>query len=220
MSNYYASTATRSNAIEINKVLKNTYLLLSLTLFAGAAAAYYAAATEAPMVNRWLYLAFAIGMPMLINATRNSVWGLVSCFAYTTGLGYIAGAVISIYVQAIGPQVPIYAFATTAAAFVGLSGYALVSKRDFSFMRNMLVVSSICVLAAIVANMFLQISFLSLLISSAVVVLSSLGILYSTSQAINGGEDNYIVLASSIYADLWAMFMSLMNIFGFFGGDD
>ena len=207
------------SALATNKVLRNTYMLLSMTLVCGAIAAYAAAAMQVGVINSWLYLAFAIGMPILINATRNSVWGLVSCFVYTTGLGFIAGPIISLYARMIGPEVPMYAFGATAIIFGALTSYATVSKRDFSFMRGFLMAGSIAVLLAIVANIFMQISVLSLIISSVVVVLSSAGILYSTSAAINGGEDNYVILAATIYADLWAMFMSLMNIIGFASRD-
>ncbi len=207
------------SALATNKVLRNTYMLLSMTLVCGAIAAYAAAAMQVGVLNFWLYLAFALGMPMLINATRNSVWGLVSCFVYTTGLGFIAGPIISLYVSTIGPQVPIYAFAATAVIFGALTSYAMVSKRDFSFMRGFLLASSIAVLLAIVANAFMQISVVSLILSSVLVVLCSAGILYSTSAAINGGEDNYVVLAATIYSDLWVMFMSLMNIIGFASRD-
>ena len=209
-----------SRALSTNKVLRNTYMLLALTLVSGAIGAYVAMAFNLPILNRWLYLAFAIGMPFVINATRNSAMGLVSCFVYTTGLGLIAGPIISMYAQVIGPQVPIYAFATTALVFGSLTAYAMTTRKDFSFMGGFLMAGSVAVLLAIVANMFLHIPVLSLIISTVVVVLASAGILYSTSQAINDGEANYIVLASSIYADLWAMFMSLMNIFGFFSSDD
>lgn len=209
-----------ARALSTNKVLRNTYLLLALTLVSGAIGAYVAVATNMPVINQWLYLAFAIGMPFVINATRNSALGLVSCFIYTTGLGLIAGPIINLYTQAIGPQVPIYAFATTAAVFGTLTAYCMVTRKDFSFMGGFLMAGTIAVLLAIVANFFLHIPVLSLIISTVVVLLASAGILYSTSQAINDGEANYIVLASSIYADLWSMFMSLMNIFGFFSGDD
>ena len=203
------------SALATNKVLRNTYMLLSMTLVCGAVAAYASAAMQVGVINYWLYLAFALGMPMVINATRNSVWGLVSCFVYTTGLGFIAGPIISMYARMIGPEVPIYAFGATAVIFGALTSYAMVSKRDFSFMRGFLLASSLAVLLAIVANAFMQISVLSLILSSVLVVLCSAGILYSTSAAINGGEDNYVILAARIYADLWVMFMSLMNIIGF-----
>jgi modulator of FtsH protease len=208
-----------ASTLRTNKVLRNTYLLLSLTLVAGAIGAYIAAASNMPIINQWLYLAFALCMPFVINATRDSAWGLLSCFVYTTGLGVIAGPIISLYAKMIGPQVPMYAFGATAVVFGTLTCYAMTTRRDFSFMRGFIAAGCIAVLLAIVANMFLQMSIFSLVISSVVVVLSSAGILYSTSAAINGGEDNYIVLASSIYANLWSMFMSLMQIIGFASDD-
>lgn len=204
--------------VSINKVLRNTYMLLSLTLVGGAIAAYLG--RNMPMMNFWLYLGFALVMPMIISATRNSVWGLVSCFVYTAGLGLIAGPIISMYASTVGAHVPIYAFAGTATIFFALTAYVMTTRKDFSFMRGFIMAGFIAVLLAIVANVFLNMPLLSVIISTFIIVLSSAGILYSTSAAINGGEDNYIVLAASIYADLWSMFMSLMRIFGIFGSND
>jgi modulator of FtsH protease len=209
-----------ARSISINKVLRQTYMLLAFMLVAGAVGALVANAFNFGIVNRWLYLAFALAMPFVIHATRNSVMGLVFSFVYTFGLGFIAGPIVSLYASAIGVHVPVYAFGTTALVFFALTGYVLTTKKDFSFLRGFLIAGSVAVLLAIVANFFLQMSVLSLVLSSVIVVLSSAGILYSTSAAVNGGEDNYITLATGIFADLWAMFMSLMNIFGFFSGDE
>jgi modulator of FtsH protease len=203
----------------INQVLRNTYMLLALTLVAGAIAAYVAMSSNAGRVNWFLYLGFAIAMPYVIHATRNSVWGIVTSFIYAAGLGYIAGPIISMYSRTLGIHIPIYAFTATATIFLGLTGYAMATKRDFSFMRGFMFAGGLAVLLAIVANMFLHIPLLSVTISTVGVLLCSAGILYSTSAAINGGEDNYIVLASDIYGSLWALFMNLMNILGFFSGD-
>lgn len=212
-------TAGHAIRTPVNQVLRNTYLLLSLTLVAGAIAAYAAMVTNAGIINWWLYLGFALAMPYVIHATRNSVWGIVTSFIYAAGLGYIAGPIISMYSRNLGVHIPIYAFTATATIFLAITGYAMATKRDFSFMRGFMFAGGLAVLLAIVANMFLNIPLLSVTISTVGVLLASAGILYSTSAAINGGEDNYIVLASNIYGSLWALFMNLMNILGFFSGD-
>jgi modulator of FtsH protease len=160
-----------------------------------------------------------IGMPFIINALRNSVAGLVACFVYCAGLGYIAGPIIGMYAAAIGPQIPVYAFVTTAVVFFGLTGYVMATRKDFSFLRGFMFAGFIAVLLAIVANQFLNIPLLSVTISSVATLLAAGGILYSTSAAINGGEDNYIVLAANIYGSIWSLFMNLMNIFGFLSSD-
>jgi modulator of FtsH protease len=205
----------------VNQVLRNTYLLLSMTLVAGAAAAFYAMSSGADPVNRWLALAFMIGMPFVISALRNSVAGIGACFLYTAGLGYIAGPIVALYARFIGPEVPMYAFATTAVIFFGLTGYVMSTRKDFSFLRGMLVAGSmVAVLTIVVFMLFPMPSIVSVILSGFLALLASAGILYSTSNAINGGEDNYIVLAADIYGSIWSLFMNLMHIFGFMSGDD
>ena len=205
------------DTVRISKLLRNTYLLLGLSLMAGAIGAYVG--RNMPIINWWLYLGFAVAMPFVINATRNSVMGLVSTFVYTTGLGLIAGPIISMYATRIGIHVPIYAFATTAVVFFALSAYVITTGANFQFMGSAITVGCVVVLLAFVANMFLQISWFSVGIASIGVVLSAALILWRTSSAVHGGEDNYITLAAGIYGDLWAMFMNLMNIIGFMSDD-
>lgn len=202
----------------INQVLRNTYLLMSMMLGLSAVAVWYAINSGAAPLNKWLFLAFLIGMPYLIYATRKSVAGLGLSFVYAALLGYFLGPIIGMYAR-INPNIPMYAFAGTAIIFGAMTATALLSKRDFSFMRGFLVVGTVVAILAIVANMFFQIALFSVIISSVVVVLASLWILYSTQQAVNGGEDNYVVLATGLFSDIWVLFMHLMNLLNFFGGD-
>ncbi len=212
-------TATRE--LQINKVVRNTYLLLSMNLATSAVAAGVAMTTGAQPMHWLLILAVFIGMPFLINALRNSVWALPLTFLFTGFMGYTLGPILSFYLGLPnGSQIVLSAFATTAALFVGLSAYAMVSRKDFSFMGGFLFVGLIVVLLAIVANLFLEIPALSLTISAASVILMSGMILYDTSRMIHDGEANYVLITVSLFADLYVMFVHLLNLFAAFTGQD
>jgi len=186
---------TVAETIRSNQVIRNTYLLLSLTLAFSAVMAFTAMAINAPPVHWILMIAVLIGGPFAIHAARN--------------LGLPNGA------QIVGN-----AFGTTAVAFVALSGYALTTKKDFSFLGGFLIVGLVLALVAIVANIFLGIPALSLTISAAVVLLLSAAILYDTSRMIHDREANYIVMTVSLYANLYVMFLHLLNLFHALSGDN
>lgn len=211
-------TKVASVATPINKVLRNTYIMLSLMLGVSAIAAAYSVSSGAGLVNFWLLLAFMIGMPFAIHAFRNSVVGLGLSFVYAGLLGYFLGPIVGFYAS-LDPKIPLYAFAATATIFGTLSVYAMTTKRDLSFMRGFLTVGLVVVLLAIIANVFLQLPMLSVVISAAAVLLISGCILYTTQAAARGGETNYIVLATSLFADIWVLFLHLMNLMNLGSGD-
>jgi len=211
---------TVAETIRTNQVIRNTYLLLSLTLAFSAVMAFTAMAINAPPVHWILMIGVLIGGPFAIHAARNSVLGLVLTFVFTGVLGFFLGPILSMYLGLPnGPQIVGNAFGTTAVAFVALSGYALTTKKDFSFLGGFLVVGLVLALVAIVANLFLGIPALSLTISAAVVLLLSAAILYDTSRMIHDREANYIVMTVSLYANLYVMFLHLLNLFHAFSGD-
>jgi modulator of FtsH protease len=215
-----AGATTVAETIRTNQVIRNTYLLLSLTLAFSAAMAFTAMAINAPPVHWILMIAVLIGGPFAIHAARNSIWGLVLTFAFTGLLGFFLGPILSLYLGLPnGPQIVGNAFGTTAVAFVALSGYALTTRKDFSFMGGFIMVGLILALVAIVANIFLAIPALSLTISAAVVLLLSAAILYDTSRMIHDREANYIVMTVSLYANLYVMFLHLLNLFHALSGD-
>lgn len=215
-------TATTSQSVlATNKVLRNTYLLLAMTLATSAVTAGIAMATGAQPVNWLLMLAVFIGMPFVINYLRDSVWALPLTFAFTAFMGYVLGPILSLYLSLPnGAQIVSAAFGTTAVAFVGLSAYTIATRRDFSFMGGFLMVGLLVVLAAIIANIFLQIPALSLTISAAAVLLMSGLILFDTSRMIHGGETNYVVMTVSLFANIYVMFVHLLNLFAAFTGGD
>lgn len=216
-----ARTGSISETISSNKVIRQTYTLLALTLAFSAVTAFTAMTINAPPVHWIILLAVLIGGPFAINAARNSALGLVLTFAFTGLLGFFLGPILNVYLGLPnGPQIVGNAFAATAVAFVTLSGYALATKKDFSFLGGFIVVGLVVALLAIVANLFLAIPALSLAISAAVVLLLSAAILFDTSRMIHDPEANYIVMTVSLYANLYVMFLHLLNLFQAFMGEN
>ncbi len=219
-----ARTTARStdSVLATNKVIRNTYTLLSMTILFSALTAGFAMMTNAQPVHWLIMLVVFLGGPFVINALRNSAMGLVAIFAFTGTMGYILGPILSLYLALPnGSQIVTTAFGLTGVIFLGLSGYALVSRKNFSFMGGFLMVGFLVMLAAIVLNIFLEIPALSLAISAAMVLLLSAGILYETSAMVHGGETNYITMTVALYTSIFALLMHLLNLLQFFmGGDD
>jgi modulator of FtsH protease len=220
--NQPAVSRTAESALATNKVLRNTYSLLSLTLlFSGLMAAVSMYLNTAP----YTYL-FSIGGAFLLiwlvlPRTANSTAGLGVVFAITGLLGFSLGPILNMYLSVPnGSETIMTALGGTGVIFLGLSGYALTTKRDFSFLGGMLFVGFMVVLIAALANIFLEIPALSLAISSAVILIMSGFILYDTSRIINGGETNYILATVSLYLSIFNIFIHLLNLLGALGGDD
>ncbi|RMD69692.1 MAG: Bax inhibitor-1/YccA family protein [Gammaproteobacteria bacterium] len=205
----------------VNKVIRNTYTLLSLTLLFSALMAGLAIATEAPPLPWWMVLIGYFGLLFLTNALRNSAWGLASVFALTGFMGYTLGPVISLYLGlANGPQIVMMALAGTGSIFLGLSGYALVSRRDFSFMGGFLMVGILVAFLAGIGAILFALPGLSLAVSAMFVLLMSGLILYETSQIIHGGETNYIMATVTLYVSIYNLFLSLLHLLGAFTGEE
>jgi modulator of FtsH protease len=205
-----------------NKVLKNTYLLLSATLGFSAVMALVSMMIGVPPLT---YLASVIGAMVLgifvLPKAANSSKGLGVIFLITGLLGFGLGSVLSTYLALpSGPQVIATAFAGTGIIFLALSGYALSSKRDFSFMGGFLFAGMMVVVLAMVANLFLQIPAMALAVSSGIILLMSGFILFDTSRIIRGGETNYIMATYGLYLSIFNIFISLLQILGIMGGDE
>jgi modulator of FtsH protease len=217
---------TRGQSIEINKVLKNTYILLSATLLFSAAMAGVAVAMNVSPISPWLYLAVIFGISFLLNKTANSSMGIVVAFAFTGFLGFYAGPIVSIYASNFGSEIVVQALAGTGLIFFALSGYVLTTKKDFTFMRGFLfvglMVGLIASIAYFVGNYFFgwHVTGLSLALSALFVVLMSGFILYDTSSIIRGEQTNYIMATVSMYMNIYVLFMHLLNLLSAFSGDD
>ena len=219
--NSVASPRTAAAGLEINKVLKNTYLLLSATIIFSAVTAFFSM-SMGMSVNTYLFSvigAFLIGI-FVLPRTANSSAGIGVIFLITGLLGFGLGPIINIYLQAAnGAQIVTTALGGTGIIFLGLSGYVLTTKKDFTFMAGFLMTGMMVILLGILANLFLNIPAFSLAISAGVIMLMSGFILFDTSRIVRGGETNYIMATYGMYLSIFNIFIHLLNILGFMGDD-
>jgi modulator of FtsH protease len=216
-------TAARfeSAAVETNKVLKNTYMLLGMTLAFSAVTAGISMALNLPHIMGLAFTLIGFVLLFVVNRMADSAKGLPAIFAFTGVMGAGLGPLLNAYLAMPGgPQLVMQSLAGTAFIFFGLSAYALQSKRDFSFMTGFLFAGLIVAIVAMIANIFLGIPALSLTISAAVVMIMSGLILVDTSRIINGGETNYIRATVGLYLNIYNLFVHLLHLLGAFGGDD
>ncbi|VAW50965.1 Putative TEGT family carrier/transport protein [hydrothermal vent metagenome] len=215
-------TRSESQILTTNKVLKNTYALLSATLFFSVFMALVSMAIEPPRGVGLFTMLGAMGLIWFaLPRTANSSKGIWVVFGITGLLGFGIGPLLNAYMQmANGGQIVATAFSGTGLIFLGLSGYALTSKKDFSFMAGFLMVGMVIALVAIVANIFLQMPALSLAISSVVILIMSGFILYDTSAIIRGEQTNYILATVGMYLSIFNIFIHLLNILGALSGRD
>jgi modulator of FtsH protease len=216
------STASRQPEaiLQTNKLIRNTYTLLSMTLIFSGVTAFIGLAMGASFGIALGANLVAIGLLwFVLPKVANSASGIPVIFGITGLLGFGLGPLIGYYL-AMDPSIVMTALGGTGAIFLGLSGYALTSRKDFSFMGGFLMVGLIVVIGASLLNIFFQIPALSLAISSAVVMIMSGLILYQTSAMINGGETNYIMATAGLFLSILNLFQALLHLLGIFGGDD
>ena len=215
MRTQYASTG-HIQGTSVNTVLRNTYWLLSLTLAFAALTAGVSMTLNLPHPGLLLTLAGYFGLLFLTSHYRNSAMGLVCVFALTGFMGYTLGPILSAYMgMTSGAQIVMTAFAGTGVIFLGLSGYALTTRRDFSFLGGMLFVGILVTFLAGLAALFFEITSLSLAVSAMFVVLMSGLILYETQQIARGGETNYIMATVTLFVSIFNLFTSLLHLLGF-----
>jgi modulator of FtsH protease len=207
--------------LSANRVLRNTYWLLSLTLLFSAGAAAVTAALRLPHPGIVITLIGYFGLLFLTARLRDSGWGLLSVFGLTGFMGYTLGPVVSHYLaMPNGHQVVMMAMGSTAAIFLGLSAYATASRRDFSFMGGFLMVGIVVAFLAGLGAIFFAVPALALTVSAVFVLLMAGLILYQTSQIIHGGETNYIMATVTLYVSIFNLFTSLLHLLGMGGGDE
>ena len=205
-----------------NKVLRNTYLLLSMTLLFSALCAGISMTLRLPYFGMLITLGGYFGLLFLTTHLRNSVWGLAAVFALTGFMGLTLGPLLSAYLKffANGPQLVTLALAGTGALFLGLSGYALMSRRDFSVMGSFLVAGALTAFVIGIGAAVFHVPGLSLAVAAMFMVVSSGLILLQTGDIVNGRETNYIMATVSLYVSLYNLFVSLLQLLGVFSGDD
>jgi modulator of FtsH protease len=211
--------------LEQQRVLRNTYLLLALTMVPTVIGAIIGMATggivmQRPIVSTFLMLGAAIGLQFAIAAKRNSGVGVALLLALTFILGWWLGPLLTVALALRnGPQLVGFAAAGTGAIFLTMAGIATTTKRDYSFMGKFLYVGMIVLLIAIFANMFLQIPALALTISSLVIVVFSLFLLHDVSRIVNGGESKYVMATTGVYLSLFNIFANLLHLLMAFSGE-
>ncbi|KJG14143.1 membrane protein [Photobacterium iliopiscarium] len=206
--------------LSTNKVLRNTYFLLSLTLLFSAAVAGVAMVMNVPPVHWIILLVGFYGLIFLTERNRDSSLGIMFVFALTGFMGYTLGPILNMYVGAGMGHVVMTALGGTALTFFACSAYALTTKRDLSFLNGMLMAGFIAIIVAVVANIFLKMPMLSLAISGMFVLFSSAAILLTTQSIIRGGETNYISATVTLYVSIYNLFLSLLQILGVVNSSD
>jgi modulator of FtsH protease len=217
----FSTTQSVDSVLSTNKLIKNTYILLSGTLVWSALMAMVSmAVAPPPMISLGTSLAALVMLWFVLPRAANSSAGLWVVFAVTGLLGFGLGPMLNHYIALPnGSQIVATAFGGTGVIFLGLSGYALSSKRDFSFMGGFIFAGMLVVMMASLAGLFLDIPGLQLAISAAVILLMSGFILFETSQMVSGAETNYIMATISLYISILNIFTSLLHLLGVLSDD-
>ncbi|SMF94487.1 modulator of FtsH protease [Methylomagnum ishizawai] len=217
-----AYSRAQAGVLETNKVIRNTYLLLSMTLLFSALTAGLSMAFDLPHPGLIVTLVGYFGLLFLTTKFRNSTLGIGFVFALTGFMGLTLGPILNAYIghYANGGQLVMTALGGTGVTFVGLSAYALTTRKDFSYLGGMLMAGVLVAFLAGLGAIFFEIPGLSLAVSAMFIVLMAGMILFETSQIIHGGETNYIMATVSLYVSIYNLFTSLLQILGVLGGDD
>jgi len=221
MSEERVTNATTAQAAGINKVLRQTYMLLGMTLAFSATMTAVAVSVGATPINWIVSMVVMFGLLFAVQAKRNSAMALPLVFAFTGWMGWSLGPMVAFVLGSAGGMGILFnATAGTAITFFALSAYAITSGRDFTFMRGFLMTGLIVCLLAIVAGFFFQVPGLQLAISGALILLAAGFILFDTSNIVRGGETNYVMATVSLYINIYMLFSNLLAIMGVMGSDD
>jgi len=215
------SVASRpiESVLSTNKVIRSTYQLLSMTLVFSAAMAYLSIAMQASQgMGLVATIAGIVMLWFVLPRTANSASGIPVIFAITGLLGFGIGPMVAYYLS-VNPSIVMTALGGTGIIFLGLSGYALTTRKDFSFMGGFLMVGMFVIIGASLLNIFLGIPALSLTVSAGVIMIMSGFILYETSSIIHGGETNYIMATASLFLSILNLFSALLHLLGALGDD-
>ena len=222
MSPQYAVARPAPSVLATNKLIRNTYILLSMTLLFSALMAGVSIAMNLPSMGLLITLGGYFGLLYLTSALRNSIWGLAAIFALTGFMGLTLGPFINAYVQFFsnGGQLVMLALGGTGVIFLGLSGYALTTRKDFSFMAGFLMVGILVAFLLGICAAIFSIPAMALAVSAMFILLMSGLILYQTSEMIHGGETNYIMATITLYVAIYNLFTSLLHILAMFAGQE
>ncbi len=205
---------------DTHSVLRNTYLLLSLTLLFSSAAAGFAVMTQAGFGSAIVAFILSFVLLFVTAALRNSAWGILCVFAFTGCMGYSLGPMLNQFIHGYsnGGQLILTALGGTGLTFLASSVYILMTKKDLSHWNKFLTIGIIICLIAVLANIFLKMPAMQLAISTILTLISTMLIMYDTSRIINNGERNYIMATMSLYIDIQMLFQNLLMLLGAFNG--
>lgn len=222
MSPQYAVARPAPSVLATNKLIRNTYILLSMTLLFSALTAGISIVLNLPSMGLLITLGGYFGLLYLTSALRNSIWGLAAIFALTGFMGLTLGPFINAYVQFFsnGGQLVMLAFGGTGVIFLGLSGYALTTRKDFSFMGGFLMVGILVAFLLGICAVLFSVPAMAMAVSAIFILLMSGLILYQTSEMIHGGETNYIMATITLYVAIYNLFTSLLHILAMFAGQE
>jgi modulator of FtsH protease len=223
---YQTITQTGALATEQNKVLRNTYMMLALTMIPTVIGAMvgmsmnFAFMAASPVMSSLLMFGAMIGMMFAVSALRNSVWGIVALLGFTFVAGVFLGPILQVALHLKnGAQLIGLAAGGTGIIFFSLATVATVTKKDFSFMGKFLFIGLILLIVASLANLFFQIPALSLTLSAVAVLIFSAYILFDVSRIVNGGETNYVMATLGLFLSIYNLFISLLQLLMAFSGE-
>ena len=210
----------RESVLATNKVIRNTYILLSMTLLFSGVTAFMGVTMNVSHGMSLIASIAAIGMLwFVLPRTANSAAGIPVIFVITGLLGFGLGPVLNYYL-AVNPSIVMTALGGTGAIFIGLSAYALTTRKDFSFLAGFLMVGMFVILGAALLNIFMNIPAMFLAMNVGIIMIMSGFILFETSRIVNGGETNYIMATASLFLSILNMFQALLHLLGAFNGND
>jgi modulator of FtsH protease len=211
----------QQSLLEVHSVLRNTYLLLSLTLLLSSAAAGYAVWTQAGFGSSIVAFIFSFIFLFTTTFLRNSAWGILSVFAFTGCMGYSLGPMLNHFIRGYsnGGQLILTALAGTGITFFISSAYVLMTKKDLNHWGKFLTIGIVICLIAALANLFFKMPAMQLALSTLLTLISTMLILYDTSRIINNGERNYIMATMSLYIDIQMLFQNLLMLLGAFNNN-
>ncbi len=219
MNSPMVSRASQEGVLQTNKVLRNTYFLLSMTLLTSAIAAFVSMLFVTPIMSLVMMGAAFIILWLVMPKVENSSSGIVWTFVFTTLMGASLGPTLTYYVYNSGAEIIMQALGMTGFVFLGLSAYTLQSKKDFSFLSGFLFAGLIILIVASIINIFVGSTLGMLVISSAAALLFSGFILYDTSRIVRGEETNYIRATISMYLNILNLFLAILRLLSIFGDD-
>jgi modulator of FtsH protease len=223
---YQTATSIGTLATEQNKVLRNTYMMLALTMIPTVIGAFvgmsmnFSFMAESPIMSSLLMFGAMMGMLFAVSALRNSVWGIAALLGFTLVAGVFLGPILQVALHLKnGAQLVGMAAGGTGIIFFSLATIATVTKKDFSFMGKFLFIGLILLIVASLANVFFQIPALSLTISAIGVLIFSAYILFDVSRIVHGGETNYVMATLGLFLSIYNLFISLLQLLMAFSGE-